>query len=31
MPCSRLYSSCFSRRRSVSASARSIEPVIRSA
>ena len=31
MPCSALYSSCFSRRRPVSASARSIEPVMVSA
>jgi hypothetical protein len=31
IPCSRLYATCFSRLRSVSASARSIEPVTVSA
>ena len=31
MPCSRLYASCFSRRREVSLSARSMLPVVRSA
>jgi hypothetical protein len=31
MPCSALYSRCFSRRRSVSRARRSIDPVIRSA
>ena len=31
IPCSLLYSTCFSRRRSVSAMARSIDPVTRSA